>query len=140
MQLNLSADTGTALVNAAVRMTIYDQNNNQVCTLVAVAGQPLTTAFTFLGTGTYTIRFNASAQGGAPLPNLSCKLNARRLSDPMDPVPIDPTLTGTGSAPPGISTGTSDGGTLGTLPIVDPYSNPTTSPTSSPSPMTGSLS
>jgi hypothetical protein len=137
MQLNLSASADTAPGDAAVRMTIYDQNNNQVCTLVAVAGQPLSSAFTFLGAGKYTIRFDASTRSGAPLPNLGCKLHGRRLSDPMSPVPIDPTLTGTGTTVPGISTGTSTGGTPGTLPIVNPYSSPTTSPPTIVAPSTG---
>jgi hypothetical protein len=48
------------------------------------------------------------------------------LSDPMDPVPIDPTLSGTGGT--GITIGTGTGGGVGTLPLISPYSNPITNP------------
>src|SRR5207302_3565293 len=44
-EFSLSASVGTSTVAAAVRMTIYDQNNNQVFTTVAFAGQPLSTGF-----------------------------------------------------------------------------------------------
>ena len=125
VQLNLSADTGTALVNAAVRMTIYDQNNNQVFSLVAYSGQPLSTIFVFLEAGTYTVRFNAATRSGANLPDLAWVLQARRLSDPMDPVVIDPTSSGTGNDPTGVSVGGNSGGAAGTLPIISPYSSPT---------------
>jgi hypothetical protein len=48
----------------------------------------------------------------------------------MDPVPIDPTLSGTGGT--GITVGTGTGGGVGTLPLISPYSNPITSPTVAP--------
>jgi len=126
MQFSLAASIGAATGDAAVRMTIYDQNNNQVFTMVAFAGQPLSTIFVFLEAGTYTVCFNAATRTGATLPDLSWLLQMRRLSDPMDPVPIDPTTTGTGAGPTGVTIGTSPGGTTGTLPIISPYSNPTT--------------
>ena len=126
MQFSLAAGIGTATGDAAVRMTIYDQNNNQVFTVVAFAGQPLSTIFVFLEAGTYTVCFNAATRSGASLPDLSWLLQMRRLSDPMDPVPIDPTSTGTGGGPTGVTIGGNPGGTTGTLPIINPYSNPTT--------------
>ncbi len=109
-----------------MRVTIYDQNNKQVFTMVAFAGQPLSTIFVFLEAGTYTVCFNAAKRTGADLPDLSWLLQMRRLSDPMDPVPIDPTSTGTGGGPTGVTIGGNPGGSTGTLPIISPYSNPTT--------------
>jgi hypothetical protein len=126
MQFSLAASIAAASGDAAVRMTIYDQNNNQVFTLVAFAGQPLSTIFVFLEAGTYTVCFNAATRSGASLPDLSWLLQMRRLSDPMDPVPIDPTTTGTGGGPTGVTVGGNPGGSTGTLPIISPYSNPTT--------------
>jgi hypothetical protein len=126
MQFSLAASIGTATGDAAVRMTIYDQNNNQVFTMVAFAGQPLSTIFVFLEAGTYTVCFNAATRTGTSLPDLSWLLQMRRLSDPMDPVPIDPTSTGTGGSPTGVTIGGNPGGSTGTLPIISPYSNPTT--------------
>jgi hypothetical protein len=131
VQFSLSASVGYSPVAAAVRMTVYDQNNNVVFTMVAFAGQPLSTSFAFLTAGTYTVRFNAATQTGFYLPALTWALAARTLSDPQDPVPIDPTGTGTGST--GVTIGTSTGGSVGSLPIISPYSDPTTgSPTPTP--------
>ncbi|HEV3116029.1 MAG TPA: matrixin family metalloprotease [Gemmataceae bacterium] len=126
LQFSLSASIGAATVDAAVRMTIYDQNNKQVFTMVAYSGQPLSTIFVFLEAGTYTVQFNAATRSGADLPALCWALQMRRLSDPMDPVLIDPTLTGTGTGGTGITLGGGSGGAAGTLPIISPYSNPVT--------------
>jgi hypothetical protein len=129
MQFSLAASTGTATVDSAVRMTIYDQNNIQVFTMVAYSGQPLSTIFVFLQAGMYTVRFNAATRSGASLPALCWALQMRQLSDPMDPMPIDPTLSGTGGSPTGVTLGGGTGGPggpVGTLPIISPYSNPVT--------------
>ncbi|HEY1860733.1 MAG TPA: matrixin family metalloprotease [Gemmataceae bacterium] len=137
-EFSLSASDGTSYVAAAVRMTVYDQNNNAVFSMVAYAGQPLSTSFAFLSAGTYTVRFNAATQTGAYLPALVWTLGARRISDPQDAVPIDPTGSGTGSGSTGITIAPSSGGSVGSLPIISPYSDPTTSPppTSPPPPTT----
>jgi len=126
VEFSLAASANSWWVNSAVRMTVYDQNNNAVFTMVAFAGQPLSTSFVFLQSGSYTIRYNAATQTGAPLPTITTTLSTRVLSDPMNPVPIDPTLSGTGGT--GISIGTSTGGGVGTLPLISPYSNPITNP------------
>jgi hypothetical protein len=130
VEFSLAASANSWWVNSAVRMTVYDQNNNAVFTVVAFAGQPLSTGFVFLQSGSYTIRYNAATQTGAPLPTITTTLSTRVLSDPMDPVPIDPTLSGTGGT--GITIGTGTGGGVGTLPLISPYSNPITSPTVAP--------
>jgi hypothetical protein len=44
----------------------------------------------------------------------------------MDPMPVDPTLAGTGVGSTGISINSSPGTPVGTLPIISPYSNPVT--------------
>jgi hypothetical protein len=139
VDFSLSASVGTSTVAAAVRMTIYDQNNNAVFTTVAFAGQPLSTGITFLAAGNYTVVFNAATQLGVPLPTLTWTLGARQLSNPLDPTPIDPTLNPTGGAPIGLTISPSTGSTVGTLPVVSPYSGPTTTgPAPSPPPSTAS--
>jgi hypothetical protein len=139
VEFSLSATLPTSTVAAAVRVTIFDQNNNAVFSVVAFAGQPLSTGFTFLSAGTYTVQFNAATQSGVYLPSLTWSLAARGLSNPLDPMPIDPTQSGTGGT--GLTISPSTGVLLGTLPIISPYSNPTTGgttppPTSPPPPTT----
>jgi hypothetical protein len=130
VEFSLSAMVGPSMPAAAVRMTVYDQNNNAVFTLVAFAGQPISTGNTFLSAGTYTVRFNAATQTGAPLSGLVWNLAARSLTNPLDPMPIDPTQVPTGGS--GITISPSTGNSLGTLPIISPYSNPTTGGTPPP--------
>jgi hypothetical protein len=123
-EFSLSASIGTSTVASAVRMSIYDQNNNQVFTTVGFAGQPLSTGYIFLESGiNYTVRYNAATQTGAALPNLSWSLAAQALSNPLAIQAFDSTLNGTGA---GVIVGSSSGGTLGSIPIVNPYSPPTT--------------
>src|SRR5262249_36585811 len=126
VEFSLSASVGTSTVASAVRMTIYDQNNNAVFTTVAFAGQPLSTAFAFLAAGNYTVVFNSATQLGNPLPDLTWTLGALSLSNPLDPTPIDPTLNPTGSGSTGLTLSPSTGGAVGTLPVISPYSGPTT--------------
>jgi hypothetical protein len=119
-QFSLSANVGSSLVASAVMMTIYDQNNNVVFTQVAYAGQPVSTGFVYLQSGiTYTIRYNAATQNGIDvLPLLTWSLSARKISDPMCITTIDPSLQ------TGATVGSSSGGGVGILPIINPYSNP----------------
>src|SRR5260370_5952740 len=67
VELSLAASANSWWVNSAVRMTVYDQNNNAVFAMVAFAGQPLSTGFVFLQSGCYTIGYNAATQTGAHL-------------------------------------------------------------------------
>jgi hypothetical protein len=126
VEFSLGASASDPTVASAVRMTIYDQNNNAVFTMVAYAGQPLSTGFLQLQAGNYTVCYNAATQTGAALPTLTANLAVLTLSDPMDPMPVDPTLAGTGVGSTGISINSSPGTPVGTLPIISPYSNPVT--------------
>jgi hypothetical protein len=119
LQFSLSANIGSSTVASAVMMTIYDQNNNAVFTQIAYAGAPIATGFVYLQSGiTYTVRYNAATQSGASLPNLTWWMAARKSTDPMSITPVDPSLL------TGITTGSSSGGSVGILPIINPYSNP----------------
>jgi hypothetical protein len=135
IEFALTANAASAPAAAQVQMTIYDQYHTPLLTLSAFAGQPLSTSFTYLAAGAYTVVLTASTPTGVPLPDINWTVAAARLSDPQDPVPIDPTQTGTGSTGTGGgSTGTSAGsGTGGTPPVVNPISDPTTSAPTFPS-------
>ena len=103
-QFSLSASDAAGSATAAVRMTIFDANGNQVFTLVAYAGAPLVTGSVWLAAGTYTVVFNAAVAGGS-LPAITYQFSDLYLSEPDDPTPVDPTdPTGTTTTPTGTST------------------------------------
>ncbi|HEX4610528.1 MAG TPA: matrixin family metalloprotease [Urbifossiella sp.] len=97
-QFSLSATTPTGGPTAAVRMTIFDALGNTVYSMVSVAGKPLVTGTLWLLNGTYTFAFSAATQDGSPLPALTFNLGKREMSDPMDPIVVDP--IGTPTSPP----------------------------------------
>jgi hypothetical protein len=134
MQFALTASAADASVGAQVQMTIYDQSNNQLFTMTAITGQPLSTSFTYLAAGTYTVVFSAATSSGAALPDITWTLAVQGFSNPQDPILVDPTQTPSGSpGTSGGSTGSPSGsgtaGTGGTPPVVGPISGPTTGPT-----------
>src|SRR5439155_7680474 len=131
VEFALSATTAGATAPAAVQMTICDQNNNRIFAVTAIAGQPLSTGFVLLSAGSYKVSFSALTATGTALPSISWTLAGRVLSDAQDPIPIDPTSTGTGSTGTGSgSTGTIIGS--GSLPVIGPISSPTTTASTSP--------
>jgi hypothetical protein len=87
--LVLSAAAQGATAATAVRMVIYDQNNNVVFVLDARDGQTVS-ADVFLKAGTYKVRFVAATIDGSALPALTYNLSARSLTDHLDPLPVDP--------------------------------------------------
>ena len=70
-------------------MNLYDENNHLVLTLTCQNGQT-TSANVTLMKSIYSARVTATSLNGAPLPTVVYKLNGIDLSDPMDPVPINP--------------------------------------------------
>jgi len=85
VEFSLSASVGTSTVAAAVRMTIYDQNNNAVFTSLAFGGQPLSTGFAFRAAGNHTLppphrRLRRPLRPSARLP--------RRPLPPQQPRPV----------------------------------------------------
>jgi hypothetical protein len=98
----LSAKVAGGGTDAALRMSVYDKTGNVVFTLVAGAGQVVSSDVA-LGPGTYYVRFTAATRNGAPLPALQFQLGAIALSDPNGPEATDPTDDPAGSS------GTGDG-------------------------------
>jgi hypothetical protein len=89
-QFSLSA-TSAAGAGGSVQMTILDQNGNTVFSLTAAAGATVTSAAVLLTPGAYTVVFQAAAGTTLSAP-LSFRLRGAVLSDPIGPVPTDPTL------------------------------------------------
>jgi len=89
MHFVLSATGADPTVQAGVRMGVFDAAGHLVMSLFAHAGQTVT-ATTYLGAGTYTIRFDALTRTGAAAPSLTYNLQATTLTDAISPVPSDP--------------------------------------------------
>ena len=86
----LSADTGNAPVESAVRATIYNAQRQVVATFVAQAGET-TSLSVLLAPGDYTIRIAARTRNSAEvLPPLVYNLRGVARNDPIGPTPVPP--------------------------------------------------
>jgi len=92
-QFSFSASTAADAPESAVRMSIFDSTGQMIFTMVAEAGNLLTTGTVWLGAGTYTVVFNGATRDGSALQGLTFNLSARERSDPMDPLPENPIPT-----------------------------------------------
>jgi hypothetical protein len=116
--------------NIVVQMNLYDENSNLVLSLTCQSGQTIS-ANVALTSANYAARVVATNVSGAPLSAVSYQLNGTDLSDPMDPLPInptDPTLPPPNAPPPIIVTDN----THIVLPPVPPVSGPFTPPPNNP--------
>jgi hypothetical protein len=87
--LVLSASAPGATAATALRMRLYDQNGNVVFTLDVLNGQTVS-ADVFLKKGIYTVSFVAATKDASPLSAVTYSVLARKITEPLDPVPIDP--------------------------------------------------
>ena len=114
----------------AVKLCIYDSQDQPVYSLRALDGSTPATGDVWLGTGTYTLRIIAATKSGRLLPQFSYNLLGLVRSDPIGPSPVDPTLSPIGPTPtspptdPYQVTQPSPTYTLGVLSAVDTFSNP----------------
>jgi hypothetical protein len=121
IEFTLSADVGQSSIPAAVRMTIFNAAGRSIFTMVAGAGQPVSTGTFLCSAGNYTVAFNAATQSGVPLNSLTYALRDRQISCPIDAFLVDP------SNPTGSSTITVSGSsTTSPINLMDPVSNPYT--------------
>lgn len=97
LQFSLAVSTATGAPQSALQVAILDGNGNIVFSLVAVAGQPLTTGTVWLENGTYTVAFTAATQNGSALQGVNYNLSSQILSNPTDPYIVD--MDGPGSPP-----------------------------------------
>jgi hypothetical protein len=82
---------GTPGSGTAVRMVLYDQNGSVVASLTALSGDTQTLTV-LLGPGTYTVRMELGGPAGMALSPTSYVLRGIGLSDPIGPLPSDPTM------------------------------------------------
>jgi matrixin len=120
---HLAIPATTTTVRTAIRLTVYNSTNQVVFSMISKDGEAAT-ANIVLAAGKYTFRIEAGAINNQALPSITFTLKSLRVSDPMDPPPLDPAGDPPGaSEPTSIWTTTSTAVSLG-LQAVDPYSNP----------------
>jgi hypothetical protein len=100
VQFSLSAIAPPGSVLSAGQITVYDSSGNEVFVLAASAGGPLTTGTVWLNAGIYTVAYNGATVDGSALPALTLLPEARELSDPVNPIPINPPYSPPPPAPP----------------------------------------
>jgi hypothetical protein len=121
-QFALSVSAAAGAPRSAVRATVFDSAGRAVFTVAAEAGRPLRTGTVWLPAGTYTVAFRAATwDPAATLPAVTFDFAMRDLSDPIDPVVVDPI-----SPPPDDQPITTEPTTPipPPDPIVDPISDP----------------
>ena len=100
LALSTSGSPGTA-----VQTIVYDQSGAIVASLTAMSGETQTLTV-FLSPGTYTVRFVLGGLSGVPLTPTSYVLRGLGLSDPIGPMPTDPTMTAIAPTSTGTTTTT----------------------------------
>jgi hypothetical protein len=115
--------SAVASVDSAVLMKIYDSNNNVVFSLLSENGIAVS-GNVFLTAGTYTVRIEGGTRTGVVLPTIAYDVRSVRVTDPIDPMPLDPTLGPVGVTAPTFGWLTTDTTTYSILETIDPYSNP----------------
>lgn len=93
-------NVGNAGATGSVRVTVRDSGNNAVYTAEARAGSSASGGSVLLRPGSYTVVFEILNPNGAVL---SYQLRGASLSNPIGPVPIDPTLSAQYTVPPSSS-------------------------------------
>ncbi|MCY2962474.1 MAG: matrixin family metalloprotease [Planctomycetota bacterium] len=104
-QFVMAAGTTTTSEPVAVQMALFDSQGKLAYRLVGTPGEVRSAASTLLMPGVYFVQVSASTQSGTPVSKLKFDLLGSVLSEPIGPIPGDPT----GAPPPA---GTS-GGPLG---------------------------
>jgi hypothetical protein len=127
-----SVNTGGLVPGVQVVMQLFDANNNLVLSLLCQDGNTVS-ADVQLNAGTYTAQFIGSSTTGAPIPVTNYLLLGMDMSNPLDPVSVNPTTTSTpttNTPSPSPTSPPSTPTTSSTLVV----NTPTTSPTQPPPP------
>jgi hypothetical protein len=106
--------TSSAPAGTAVQMTITNASGNVVYSLTAMAGDTVSGPALFLTPGAYALHFTVLNTNGGIVPPVTYNLLGDGFSDPIGPVPDDPTLTAVYTNP--------------TTPVTFTYPNGTTTP------------
>jgi len=120
----LTAGTVSTSATAAVRMTVFDENGTPVFILTALAGQTVS-GDVYLRAGNYRAIFVAATADRSALPALSFNLRGKSITDPMGPLPADPTQPPENELPgkgiPIVGDPTVPDPVLSPDPITDPF-------------------
>jgi hypothetical protein len=100
-------------------MIIYDANGVPVFALTALAGQTVSGDVYLAGGVAYKAIFRATTADNSILPALTYSLRGKSLTDPIGPLPTDPTDPGTGTSDPVVTDPTTP--PPDPDPITDPY-------------------
>ncbi|MBS0264278.1 MAG: matrixin family metalloprotease [Planctomycetes bacterium] len=92
-QFNLSSGFSAGISGGVVQLSIYDANNNLVYELLETAGGLSTGAPVLLNQGRYTIAVTAVDASGATPAELKFDVSGLEITEPIGPLPINPTLT-----------------------------------------------
>jgi hypothetical protein len=117
----LKGGTAGSSAPTAVRMTVFDQNDQVIFTMTVLAGETVSRSV-LLGTGTYRAAFVAATQDESMLPVIDYQLRAEAVTDPLDPIPINPNQPGGSSGSSTVTVGQPSPGDNGLL------NNPSTNP------------
>ncbi len=90
----LATRTSDSTVDAAVRLTIFNEHGEEVFTTVARAGETVT-ANVLLGKGSYRAQIFAATRTGEILPDIGFALKFLTQDGNIDPYTIDPTADST---------------------------------------------
>jgi hypothetical protein len=118
----LTAGTVSTSATAAVRMTVFDENGTPVFILTALSGQTVS-GDVYLQAGTYKAVFVAATADRSALPTLNYNLRGKSITDPMGPIPTDPTDVPeyTDTRDPYVGTATPPPPSQPLDPITDPF-------------------
>jgi hypothetical protein len=89
-QFALGTNASSSGNNVAVELAVFDQSGNQVYQTVGTASATLSASPVMLQ-GTYFVRVSAASSTGSIPANLNFSVAASVLSDPIGPLPVDPT-------------------------------------------------
>jgi hypothetical protein len=118
-----SVDTAGVVPGVEVLMQLFDSNNNLVLSLLCHDGETVS-ADVQLKVGVYTARFIGYDSTGAILPLTAYSLLGISLSNPLDPLPVNPTTSSPGTTTPTTSTTDTSSTVLLTTPITPPVLPP----------------
>jgi hypothetical protein len=118
----LEATSADPSVESGLRLIIFATTGQPVATLTVDAGRT-SSGTILLPAGTYYLQFSAATKAGCPLPNMSFRLRALLVSDPIDPyAPPDP--TNPPPPPPDFLTVDQGDPFYIALGLTDPWTNP----------------
>lgn len=101
-QFAMQSTGASTIGQVAIQMAVFNQQGDLIYQLVGPAGEMRSATSTLLIPGTYFVRMSAVSQYDLPIPAIGFQLMGTGLSDPIGPIPGDPTgspSTGSNGSP-----------------------------------------